>query len=315
VNLYFDTNVYRHLTACDELAPAKKLLRARRARLTASSSNLQETVNILSTETRAQELHTLTRAATHFEDSPQSWHHAMEFLAAIRRFRPHWLSLVVHNKRARAFLRAHRGKWDEARAGVVVRGPSHALYHRDSEQGIAHNVSAQKQERGNQQVAGEVTSITVKCGDGQPHEINRTGVDAYWRSNCLSAWSAAIVNRIPSSRDYFDWLDPYLKKDALKSEEHGDFWFQDVEASDVPRNCLTSLTSYYQLEAKITHGNGADQLHANHLLDVDHFFTADRAFHGVLLKAATHFPEVAKVHLIDRGAPTCVEQIQAALAA
>jgi hypothetical protein len=82
----------------------------------------------------------------------------------------------------------------------------------------------------------------------------------------------------------------------------------------VQRNRLTGLIRYYQLRHKITHGNARDQLHANYLLDVDLFFTADRAFHAILVEVVEkHLVGAAHPILLNRSAPSVLTELHATL--
>ncbi len=128
------------------------------------------------------------------------------------------------------------------------------------------------------------------------------------------AWYQALVVRSPASRDYADWLDPYVKEAAFNDPTYARFWLQDVRAENIPRNRLVGLVTYYQVHHKIAHGNAEDQIHAGNLLDVDLFITADRAYYAVLLEVVNrHFTGVARPLLLDRRAPSALGELSAAL--
>jgi hypothetical protein len=145
-------------------------------------------------------------------------------------------------------------------------------------------------------------------------DVDLCDPEMFWRADCLMAWHNALVIRSPASRDYADWLDPYIKEAAFNDPTYKRFWLQDIRAEKVPRNRLVSMVTYYQMHHKIAHGNAEDQIHAGNLLDVDLFFTADRAYHTVLLEVVSrHFTNVARPVLLDRRAPSALSELSSAL--
>ncbi len=142
-----------------------------------------------------------------------------------------------------------------------------------------------------------------------------TDPEIYWRAVGLMAWYFAIEGGGPASRDYADWLSPFLRSGAFREPAYQSFWLRDASAKAMPLNRLTGLVSFYQLQEKITHGNAVDQFHANHWLLSDLFFTADRAFWNVLSKLRElHFPDRPTPILLDRALGSCVEQVEQVLA-
>ena len=142
-------------------------------------------------------------------------------------------------------------------------------------------------------------------------EVSIEDAETFWRVECLLVWFNAVSLRYKASRDYADWLAPYLKDGAFQDPSYKEFWLQDVKSENVPLNRLTGLVGYYQTKRKITHGNAADQIHASHILDADLFVTADTAFHGVLLDVQTnHFPQShCRIALVERGASSAVAEL------
>jgi len=138
--------------------------------------------------------------------------------------------------------------------------------------------------------------------------------EIHWRAECILIWYQALIARSPTSRDYVDWLEPFVKKDAFKDPTYHDFWLHDVKAETVPLNRLMGLVGDYQTDHKITHGNAQDQIHAGNLLNADLFLTADRAYHAVLGDVVTHhYPEVKCPVLLDRNAPSALEALSSAM--
>ena len=133
-----------------------------------------------------------------------------------------------------------------------------------------------------------------------------------WRAECLQCWHNAVVNRVPASRDYWDYLGPYLTKTAFGDPiATARFWLDEVDGDQTPLNRVTALTNHFQLKHKIGQGNQLDSLHACYLLDVDTFVTADKAFAGILGRLKTFFGRTARVLLIDRSSSSTVAELSA----
>jgi hypothetical protein len=132
-----------------------------------------------------------------------------------------------------------------------------------------------------------------------------------WRIDCLCSWREALYVQNPHSRDYCDWLKPFVVHTAFQGRSCVEFWMNDVLEDNVRRNRITALVAYYQLHRKITHGNPFDQNHASNLLDVDYFFTCDRAFYEALSDARSHFTNAGEPVFLVREYDSVVEQLRA----
>lgn len=147
----------------------------------------------------------------------------------------------------------------------------------------------------------------MSFGATDPHDVERN-----WRQECLQSWHNALVNREPGSRDYVDYLGPYLKPSAFVDPvSTARFWLTEVDGDRVPLNRATGLAHFFQLEHKVGHGNPLDSLHACYLLDVDVFVTADRAFATTLDKLKTHLAHHADVLFVDRSSASTVDELSA----
>jgi len=70
------------------------------------------------------------------------------------------------------------------------------------------------------------------------------------------------------------------------------------------------IMAYHQTEAKYTHGNAFDALHANYLLGPDLFVTADRAFYAVLNRVREFLDRPANVLLMERSAESALAELR-----
>ncbi|MHB0911819.1 MAG: hypothetical protein ACYC2Y_00050 [Armatimonadota bacterium] len=314
--IYFDTNVYRFIASCDEVKPVREFLENEGSRILASASNLFETYRIPNREERHKQLLALRELSDSFEQRPQSWYHAKEVRAEVRRCRPSWLRKSPDKrglKKITEFIHAHKQRWDEELNEQRLNA-----YKRDFEVGVNRLRESQQFARTNLRKDGAMVQLVVKDSSKSPLASRNIPWNAKmaWRIHCLSTWYAAIAEKSPESRDYADWLLPYLTEGAFQNtKSYIDFWLRDASAENVPKNCLIGLVSYYQTEHKLNHGNAVDQIHSSHFLDVDIFVTADRQFHEALCAAAAdQFPERTTPVLIDRNAPSALEELSHKLA-
>jgi len=309
--IYFDTNVYRHVKACNEVSDLKHLLRSNSVTLIASSTNLIETFAISLASERDEELRSLTQLASKFESQPQSWNQALELRSAIGRYRRQWLRPIAFEKRVRFFLQQHRAKWHAACQGEYPDAASYQQFHRNFEYGIKLHNNFQRTIR-----SGKLNGDSLPLdADTQSTIINGKPLtlrdpEVFWRIESLLSWSAAILKKDSACRDLDDWISPYVKANAFEGYDYPDFWLRSVTPDDVPKNRLCGLLSYYQLDSKVTHGNSQDSQHACHAIDTDHFVTADIPFFEALSKVRAHFPKFAQLHRAKRSAKSALEYLK-----
>jgi hypothetical protein len=242
--------------------------------------------------------------------------HAREVLAEARRLRPSWVRRTVFSKKARRFLEARTKEWERARRGWVPADDLQAESRRDFEAGVKRSREAQKaQRKARYSPDTKLTLMRISPEGLVPvMEMPLDDPEKSWRLDCLLAWRTAIVERIPASRDYYDYLAPHLREGAFKDDaDYRTFWLEQVQASQVPANRVSGLVHHFQMGHKISHGNAGDALHARHLLDAEIFVTADQALAGVLQEVAAITDGCARVRLIDRSAPSAVLELSRAI--
>jgi hypothetical protein len=250
----------------------------------------------------------LVALADEFESYPESWLHALELRREIKRLRPRWLRAVSSKRRLREFLQGHQAQWEEARRGAMPDPDAYAVFRRDFEGGVRHIRHAQQELR--QELRKGPVRFTLLTPHSDAPPVTVEDPEVYWRVECLQVWYNAIEVRNPASRDYADWLGPYLRSGCFRDPSYPSFWLTEVTGDALPLNRLTGLIAFYQLQKKITHGNAVDQLHASHWLTSDLFVTADRAFHDVLTEVATHYHNQPRPALIDRSATSVSAQLE-----
>lgn len=311
---YLDTNVYRHITACEEASKVRSAFLASNIKVIASSSNLFETFAISDIKVRKTEMTTLTTVSSKFHQFPESWHQAKEVRDAIQKHRRSWIRPLAYTRNEKKFLQQHLVNWQAALQGEFPPPDAYSQFRKDFETGVANASNFQKSLRSEhlaKTLKLEVINARSGTSCGNPFDMNDP--EAFWRAECLLAWSEAIINESPSSRDYSDWLAPYLKRGVFLSNDYPSLWLADIGQFETPKNRLSSLITYFQLEAKITHGNSVDSFHACHALDVQHFFTADRVFYETLYKTSKYFPRFASLHFVDRAAQSTLPFFEKAM--
>jgi len=317
MRIYFDTNVYSMVVARGEVAAMRAFLNSAKCSVLASTRNLIESFAIPDIEKRHVESGAIGKIASAFEDRPSAFKHARELRLEIGRLRPKWLRVTASQSSIRRYLRGHQSAWQKCRDQQVPTSADFAAYRRDAEGGIERVREGQKAERSAKRDALRLMLASESSGGGAlslHSEIDLKDPEKFWRADALTSWHAAIVERAPASRDYFDYLGPYLKDNAFGDRaSYLSFWLNEVDAGRLARNRLTSLVSFFQLDSRSTHGNPGDAIHANHLLDVDLFVTADKAFAKSLDQVRSLVPGAAVVKLIDRSRASAVAEIAQAL--
>jgi len=274
--------VFDFVVKCGNAKVAKAIFDKKGVTILASEFHILETIAIMESSVRRAQLKALTLLANQYSALPLAWRHAQELRFEIVHCRQNWINRTPLTGKAERFLRQHKLQWQLAQKGEL---PQAALsqYRNDSERGIRTGRGFQKTVRSVQVVAKKPKTVTNKWQEnGQTISFRLDDQEEYWRADCAMSWYEAIVRRQPASRDYADFLDPYLKEDAFVDGTYASFWKNDANPQNLPLNRITGLTSFFQLNSKIGHGNAYDALHANYASDCDIVLTCDKAFFTVL---------------------------------
>ncbi|GAP12726.1 hypothetical protein LARV_00462 [Longilinea arvoryzae] len=318
MKLYFDTNVYDFIHEKQEAQSVREYLATKGYEVLASDINIYEIWAIPDRDLCTSQLSVLTSVANNYDSKPQSWRQANEVLSEVMKLRPYWIekspkvNLVLQEK---MFLKSHLENWTRAKEPFIPPASQYAIYKRDYEKGIAKEAESQRALRQFILKYGNDLRINlVKQKDTDRHcllsEDLPFGPENFWRFGCWKIFYDAIVKRIPESRDYADWLLPYIKDKSFTSPSYSVFWMENVRAEKVQKNRISSLVDFYQVKHKIGHGNFGDQMHACYLLDVDIFVTADKPYYKVLLDLDNHFPKHAKPILLDRSNSSALDELK-----
>jgi len=317
MKIYFDTNIYDFIADTNEVSDVRDFFSKHAHDIQASETNLFETYVIPDKDRCRNQLQVLTTIATSFGSKPQSWFQAMEVLKEIKNSRSQWLRKPISQERlvlSKYLIKRHLENWNRAKSLEIPLTSQFKVYRNDFEEGIHQLKGSQKEFRDSILINNTNVILASQKKSGQIEEHLKgdlTDPEFYWRTENLIIWHQALIRKNPASRDYLDWLSPFIIDDAFSSPTYTNFWMRSVRSHKVNKTRLSSLTSFYQLQKQITHGNGGDQIHACHLLDVDIFFTADVAFFHVLQQLSNHFSNCAEIILIDRKASSIMNQFQA----
>ena len=301
--VYLDSNVFDFVAKNGDLKTVASMLKQRRIAVLASEYHKLETLAISDLAVRRRQLTTMTTLASRYTERPLAWRHAQELRFEIVRCRREWIDRFPREKEVHRFLRSHKEMWNLAQEGEL---PSLGVsrYRSDSEAGIGVSRKYQKFVRNEQVTAKKPATLTYRWqGNGSFVAFALTDPEEYWRNECAMAWFQAIVNRNPASRDYADYLAPYLKTDVFAEMDYASLWKHEICGTNVPLNRITGLADFFQLQAKIGHGNAYDRMHANFGTTVDAFLTCDKAFCNVLSSLKAYLGgSFATPVLVDRGA-------------
>lgn len=302
--IYFDTNLYSMMADRGDAADVGRWLAEQQLQLRASHQTLFEVLAISDPDRRATELAIMKALARPIENQPLAYRQAAEVRQAIRRRYPEWLRQSPNLVSIKRFLRAHKANWHRALQPGALPDHARQSYRDVSLVGIKGAQAAQKHWR----KAAREAEPTLATIDGERWRLD--SLERGWRADCAMSWSAALYDRREESRDYADYLLPYLRAPLPPSADFARLWMEDMPASEMPLNRLTGLAGYIQLERKPGQGNAGDVLHAAFLCDVDLFVTGDRDFVFVLDKLAALTPGAAPIFFVDRGNASTVAAIE-----
>lgn len=319
MKLYFDTNIYEFMSKKAEEVAVRSIIDEFGHDVEVSGENITETLATPDERQRIFQIAAIVTTAKELEPHPQSWTQAEEVRSEILRCRPGWLRHAPSRKlvrKATSMLEGNKQRWLDMKAMELPSPGVFAVYYRDFREGVAKYADTQRALRDSIRNPESNFSIMRETSGNQRTVESSMQFTAYnyWRYECLSAWFQAIVRRIPESRDYADWLCPYLKEKAFQDLSYSKFWLEEVDPTYMPKNHISGLANYYQLHLKLSPGNASDQIHACKLLDVDLFITADQRFHRILeIIVQQHYPHIRKPVLIDRSADSIAGELRRVL--
>jgi hypothetical protein len=316
--VYFDTNIYDFIVKTQEELAVRAFLDQEHITVNVSDENILEILATPHEHHRVSQIAAIVTLGCTYDSVPQSLLHAEEVRHEIERLRPRWLRHMPSRKLLRKkqwFLDNRMPDWLELKSLRLPSQAAFAQYHRDASHGSELNLQAQQTLKDS--IRNQASFTLVAANQHKSTIIYKDmkfTPDTFWRWNCLQVWHTAIVKREAASRDYRDWLSPYLKDDVFLHSSYAPFWMEEVDEMRMTKNRITALASFYQMFYALGSGNALDQIHASHINDVDVFLTADKRLHFVIdTIISKHFPEIQRPILIERKNASALAAIQDAL--
>ena len=119
-----------------------------------------------------------------------------------------------------------------------------------------------------------------------------------WRYEGWTFFWAALVEILTptrqngTTRSIADWLEGFVDAQAILENESSwaEFWFSQVQATELPHHWLGVTAQRYQVDAQVTKSSPFDAQHSSYLVDADLFLTADRRYVKTLQDMARDAP-------------------------
>ncbi len=297
--LYFDTNVYDLLVkqAETETSALNGYLRRQGHIVLVSLDNIGETARISQAEKRQQQ-YGVIRIIGRKLCSPFSYLQAEEVRHEIERCRPQWLVPLPKVGNIESLLRDQKRIWKMLQKKGTLDKLDWSVPIEALKRVIASSVHLSKTLR---KVQLNSESLKFKGPDPTMQALidSLPYAEQWWRMESQGVWWEALHGAL-TTRDYCDWLLPYVRIEDILPEDWLYFWLRDVSADAVPRNRIQGLAHHYQTLFPIKAGNVMDTNHAAYLLECDAFFTRDNDFFGVLTKVISDMKiKVAMPFLLD----------------
>ncbi len=308
--LYFDTNIYDFIFKSGQTNQVHLFLQDEGYKVLASNTNLIELLNVPDLKTRKNLINTLRTISSSHEQSPMSWIQTKEILCEIRRCRPYWINNTNYGQIHQQNCLKNYDLWGNIDNLISQNESTFSDFKNDFEKGINRLSGAQ---RNLKEIFKQQNSIYLFPFHNDS-SISFEDPNIFWRAELFFIWYNAIVLKLPESRDYSDWISPFLTGLAFRDPSNWSFWFKEVFPEKLKHNMISSLVDYYQIKHKVTHGNSQDQMHAPYILDCDRFFTADRDFCNILTEIVKHhFPHKSLPLFVDRSSANALNAISSVL--
>lgn len=281
MRIFLDTNAWSYIADHDAGEDLARASRASATKIAVSPGVVDEVRRLPLADVRKR---VLTLLAEHQWTRllPEAFSECNELKAEIRRLRPAWVipapKLSEINRLRYDWVRKKGGFWDRA-GGCVreretdesVRADRELRLAREESYQIRRRFSAVKKPGGEthlQYVAGMPSNGTPGW-TGKPVE--------YWRVPSLHFFSSELLVYTSPARE---WLDSEIDMGAMfvDAASMNRLWLHEMSPVAVPRQWLRGAFEFLQAWHKITDGTPGDSRLATHLVEVDHFISADKNF-------------------------------------
>jgi hypothetical protein len=248
----------------------------------------------------------------------------LDFVAAVRRYRPRWLKAIPHTDRVPVHEKFWRRQvWDLAR-----KDPDNLAAQWDTLLS-GHSDYILKTQRRNKEAA-RAAGATINVGDavvdieGSTIPSLRLGwvggqIDAWRVEGALRFWHELTGLDFPglprADGTYEDWIGPWVALGRMASDraDYNRFWYYDVTGFELPRTWLSWAILVAQMSTKLGSGNPVDVQHAMYLFDADVFVTGDVRLGRILTDLRRLSPVPFASVIVIKGEPDVIEALHTAL--
>jgi hypothetical protein len=288
VRVILDTNIWTYLVKQQEVERFENLEDQLGLVVVVPPSILIEVARATDPALRSQLVQAVTSRGKHRIHPPtEAKRLADELVSELRRLRPAWVWRTTETS-AIARLEKHwtKGVWQWAAQDPV--GFGEACLASEMETADAAVLEVQRENKAAALATGfrlvESEPWTDLVDQPAAEKLGWDGKRFHlWRFTAADLWWRVIVNHSSGAAGHSslrDWLEPWLKRDAVREDREGwnRLWYSEAEASRMPRTWITEVLLAVQLQQKIGSGNPRDVQHAAYLFDADILLTADRRY-------------------------------------
>lgn len=302
MKLLLDTNVWSYIADAQALP---KLLGARKRNMEflVAPASVAEARGLSDAKLRRRLLTVMTHPAWK-RLMAETYLESKEIKQALQAARPDWAidgDQRDFKKFRHYFLRSKGGFWDAAKDDATLPVTD------ESRREQAENALARQEVRDirdqfkNGARTGATDHLQKNMVDVKTLLLETRSIE-YWRVE--SAYVLQNELRVYTS-PYRECLDCFLNVEVMLTDTAGfnQVWFNEVRPEQLKRQWLRSSMNYLQRWHKPTDGSPADSQLASHLIDADHFVTADKNFARCIEKIHAEAPfATAKPLKISAGA-------------
>lgn len=304
-SVLLDTNVWRYIADANcERDVARASIR-NRLRILIAPAVVFETQDMQDKATRSKILKIITNPLWG-RLMPETYSESEEIKSEIRRLRPNWLnsvpSLSEKNRLKHNWSRRKGGFWDGVRDEIEPPVTDESI-RSNQEQQLARDESAEIRQR-TSKLPQKAAITPLQYVDGLP-EPGTLGWDGspveYWRVPSLTCLQRELL---VYASPYREWLDGEVDIGTIlaNTESFNKLWLHELDSKAVPRQWLRGAFEFLQAWHRVTPGTPVDAQLATHLVEADHFISADKNFVRFAQRCQEEAPfSVATAHLISGG--------------
>lgn len=291
VAIALDSNLWRYIVDAGAQEDLYKAQRATGHDIVILPAVLYETLRMPKTTIRDRLIRFQTRRVW-ARRMPEAFSEAMDIRSAIATHHPEWL-IQSPDLRDWHRLKAdwEHGTWDRARRDPesfhqLLKQLDHDELKMARVQSQMFRDEARRYGERFEDVdvmkADALLLSPVHGWDGQPFQR--------WRAESMMHWNRTLLERKGGA--HVEWLAPWLDLDAIR-QQNGEwvrFWTRSVGPEDVPREWIRTAMRSIAATRKPSPGTPVDVQISTYLLEIDHFWTADRVFAECVERLQESFP-------------------------